>query len=409
MEQQDATTASLFRPSALGRHLGSSILIDSTSPTVWGYSQCMDSDYEAFWSYTHEDDARMSGYVTRLAQRITDEYAVCSGNDLTIFRDRDSLQWGDAWRTKIDGALGTAPFFIAVITPKFVKSEECRRELLTFVAESRSRGYAKLLLPILLIDVPGLKEDSEDEVLALLARTQYINWTKHRLRSESDPAVLEALNQVALRIMELSDEAQADLRKVEQQIEQQGQSTVETIFGEIESSLPAWVDAVDFDPVACAQWNATWRTRSERASRIFAQHRGVSGAFISVWTKLGVDLMELSENRLQKAKTYHRATIALDPHITAAIRLVERDHELAPLLNIFRDGIDEAMRSITNADGAGGWHFDLGVAKYSSKLQQATSNVDESEVFVREANMIVRKWSEQLRGIDERVAALGMA
>ncbi|WP_181032523.1 MULTISPECIES: toll/interleukin-1 receptor domain-containing protein [unclassified Arthrobacter] len=364
----------------------------------------MQLDYEAFWSYTHEDDKRMSGYVTRLAQRIGDEYAVSSGNDLKIFRDRESIQWGDAWRSKIDGALGAAPFFIAIITPKFVKSEECRRELLTFVAESKSRGFSKLLLPILLIDVPDLKEDSEDEVLALLARTQYVNWTKHRLRGESDPAVLEALNEVALRIMQLANDAQEDLRQVEQEIEQDGKVTVETIFGEIESSLPAWSDAVDFDPVAAAQWNAAWRTRSDRAQRLYAQHRGVSGAFISIWTKLGIDLMELSENRLKKAKTYHRATIALDPHITAAIRLVERDHELAPLLDTFRDGIDEAMRSITNADGEGGWHFDLAPTKYSSKLQQATDNVEKSGIFVREANMIVGKWSEQLHGIDEKMS-----
>ncbi|MCF3139135.1 toll/interleukin-1 receptor domain-containing protein [Paenarthrobacter sp. AR 02] len=360
----------------------------------------MDSEYEAFWSYTHEDDDRMSGYVRRLAQQIANEYAVSSGNDLQIFLDRNSLSWGEAWRTKIGDALGTAPFFIAVVTPKFVKSPECRRELLTFVGESTSRGFAKLLLPILLINVPDMREDSDDEVLALLARTQYVDWTKYRLMGEGAPEVLTAVNQLALRIMQLQEEAQADLRSREQTEEQDEQATVDQVIGEINTLLPDWVNAVDFDPVARRQWNAAWAELTQRASRVYRQQRGLSGQFLSVWAKLGSEIAPLSDKRLNEARNYHRLTIALDPHVTAAIRLVEREPRLTPLLADLRYGISEAMLSIRATDEGSGWTFDDDPTQYSSKLRQAVQNLHNSEHFVAEANDIVSQW-------DARFEALG--
>lgn len=357
----------------------------------------MDSDYEAFWSYTHEDDDRMGGFVKRLSERIADEYAVCSGNDLQIFLDRKTLEWGEAWRTKIDDALGSAPFFIAVVTPKFVKSAECRKELLTFVAESKSRGFAKLLLPILLIDVPGLDENSDDEVLALLARTQYVNWTKYRLMGEDSPEVLVAVNALALRIMELQKEAQADVQLVEQQVEEDEQDTVDQVFGEINSLLPEWADAVDFDPIARAQWNGAWKERSARAERVYHQRRGLSGPFMSVWAKLGMDIAPLSEKRLKEAKIYHRRTIALDPHVTAAIRLVAREPRFAPLLNELREGVGEAMIAIDGREKGSAWTYQENPTQFSAKLKQAVQNLHASEHFVSEANEIVSQWNVRLQ------------
>lgn len=358
----------------------------------------MDSDYEAFWSYTHEDDDRLNGYVTRLSERISNEYAVSSGYDLQVFLDRKSLEWGDTWRAKITGALGSAPFFIAIITPKFVKSVECRKELLTFSAESKSRGYAKLLLPILLINVPDLREDSDDEVLALLARTQYVDWTKYRLMREDSAEVLTAVNNLALRIMNLQQEAQEDVQNAEQMEEQDEQTTVDQVFEKIDALLPGWSDAVDFDPVARARWNATWKERSKRAGRVLEQRRGISGAYISVWAKLGLDLAPASEERLKESKAYHKLTIELDPYVTAAFRLIEREPRFRPLLEELREGISEAMNAINGAEP--GWSYDNEPVQYSAKLKQAVDNLHASEHFVSEANEIVTEWNKRITQLD---------
>lgn len=363
------------------------------------------TEYQAFWSYTHEDDQRLRGYVTRLSERIRDEYAVSSGDDLEVFLDRNSLAWGEMWRTKINDALGSAPFLIAVVTPKFVKSQECRRELLTFVAESKSRGFSRLLLPILLIDVPGLSEDSEDEVLALLARTQYVNWTRLRLKSEEDPEVLAAVNGLALRIMELQAEVERDLQAVEQREDQDGQEAIDDILLEINSRLPEWLEAVDFDPVARAQWNAMWSTRADQAIRIFNQRRGISGQFLSVWAKLGNELAPLSAKRLAESKIYHRLTIELDPFITAAFRLVELEPQFFDLLGQVQDGIRDAMRAIEGRDPERTWIFDPEPTKYSSSLKRSVADLNASQQFVVEANGIVEQWSHRLTELEARVSA----
>jgi len=341
----------------------------------------------------------MSGYVRRLSEQIADEYAVSSGNDLQIFLDRQSLEWGDAWRNKIDDALGSAPFFIAVITPKFVKSQECRKELLTFVSESKSRGFAKLLLPILLINVPDMHEESDDEVLALLARTQYVDWTKYRLMAENSPEVLTAVNSLALRIMRLQQEALEDLQNGEPVSEEEERATVDQVFGEINALLPDWIKAVDFDPVARAQWNAIWDERTKRANRLFVQRRGVSGPYLAVWAKLGQDVMETSENRLKESKNYHRLTIALDPYVAAAIRLMAREPGLTPLLDDLRDGISEAMISIRGSNSGTGWSYEEHATQYSTKLRKAVQNLDESQHFVTEANAIVLQWHDRIAAL----------
>lgn len=364
----------------------------------------METNYEAFWSYTHEDDERLRGYVTRLAERIADEYAVTSGNDLEIFLDRKSLKWGEAWRSKIDGALGSAPFFIAVVTPKFVKSQECRKELLSFVAESKSRGFSRLLLPILLIDVPGMSEDSEDEVLALLARTQYVSWTKLRLMAEDSPEVLGEVNALALRIMKLQEEVQSALQAVEQRDEEDEQKAVDEIFQAINELLPDWLGAVDFDPVARVQWNAMFKQREERADRVYAQRRGVSGVYLSVWAKLGNELAPLSKARLGQAKTYHRLTIELDPYVTSAIRLIEREPQFIGLLEELTEGVREAMIAINGKDNADYWNLSDYANQYSTSLKRAMSDLEASTHFVSEANAIVLQWSNRIEELYGKVS-----
>lgn len=77
----------------------------------------MDANYDSFWSYAHDDDSRSYGRVLKLAEAISNEFALTTGDELNMFLDRKSIRWGDAWRSRIDDAVGEAPFFIALITP----------------------------------------------------------------------------------------------------------------------------------------------------------------------------------------------------------------------------------------------------------------------------------------------------
>jgi hypothetical protein len=373
----------------------------------------MENTFDAFWSYTHEDDERLNGAISSLARRLGNEYAVSSGDNLNLFLDRQSLNWGDTWREKIDSALGTAPLLIAIITPKFVRSVECRRELLTFASQAESRGFSRLLLPILFIDTPGLDESSADEVMAIVARTQYVSWSRLRLLEEDSSEVRTAVNALARRIMHLQAEAQQSMQDVEKHVETQESATFEEVFSAIRDRLPTWAEAVDADGLRLAQWNSTVRQRTERAQRV-ANTRGRNGALLSVFTKLGLELAPMAKQRLEDAQTFHRLTIELDPFVASALRLVSRNPAFSDLLDELRDGIAEAMPAVVASieyrqsgkemaemgyDGIGG------LVGYSPHLRQATADMREGARFVGEANEIVAAWDARLGELDNELAA----
>lgn len=375
----------------------------------------MESTFNAFWSYTHEDDERLGGAITSLARRLGNEYAVSSGDNLNVFLDRQSLDWGDAWRKKIDSALGTAPLFIAIVTPKFVKSAECRRELLSFVSQAESRGFSRLLLPILFIDVPGLDENSPDEVMAIVARTQYVSWSKLRLLAEDSSEVRTAVNALALRIMQLQAEAQEAMQAVEKHVEQQESATMGEVFSAIRDRLPGWADAVETDSIRRGQWNSTIKQGMARAERV-TRTRGRNGALLSVFAKVGLELAPMAAKRLVDAQTYHRLTIELDPYIASAVRLISRAPAFSELLEEIRDGISEAMIAIEAGErlplggsdiSEDGYMLVEEWEKFSPNVRRANRDMDEAKRFVTEANEVVAGWQARLVELDKDLASMG--
>ena len=59
---------------------------------------------EGFWSYVHKDDQADSGRIVQLAHDVTAQYEVITGETISLFLDRDSLDWGDNWRETSIGA-----------------------------------------------------------------------------------------------------------------------------------------------------------------------------------------------------------------------------------------------------------------------------------------------------------------
>lgn len=246
----------------------------------------MDSQrVDVFWSYTHDDDDRSGGRVTGVAEALKNEFSLVTGDELEVFRDRSSLKWGDAWRERIEAAVGEAPFFIPIITPKFLRSQECRRELIQFSGLAKSRGFNGLLLPILYIDVPGMAEDAEDEVLALIARTQYFNWTAFRLLAPDDPQVLQAVNDLALRIRELRGQITESVLVRESATDEDEVNALKTVIAEIDVRLEKWREAVDFDRIAGANWQTYLKERLARVRRL-RDSRAAESAVFSTYVQL---------------------------------------------------------------------------------------------------------------------------
>ncbi|WP_082951648.1 toll/interleukin-1 receptor domain-containing protein [Mycobacterium sp. 852002-51057_SCH5723018] len=158
-----------------------------------------------FWSYVHKDNDAEHGRILRLCDALKDEFGLLTARNLDLFTDRSGIAWGHKWRETIDNALNETTFFIAVVTPRYILSEECRRELLIFSQNVRAQGVPELLCPILYADVDGLDENSDDEVKAAIAKAQYEPFIDLRLVDEQSSEYRQAVNGLAVRLIDIAN------------------------------------------------------------------------------------------------------------------------------------------------------------------------------------------------------------
>ena len=207
-----------------------------------------------FWSYVHKDDEAEGGRVTRLGRDVVAQYEVLTGDAIELFLDRDSLEWGDDWRPKVDGALSSIAFFIPVLTPRYFQRAECRRELNFFARRATRLGVRELVMPILYVDVPALHDDPPgDEAMALVKPFQYVPWTDLRFADVNSGEYRRAVSALAQRLVEANTAAErVDVAAAAATLEtaSNGEAAADDEPGLVdriaatEEAMPAWADTV---------------------------------------------------------------------------------------------------------------------------------------------------------------------
>lgn len=157
-----------------------------------------------FWSYTHRDNDLDHGCVGRLAQDVADEFELQTGDSLKMFVDSHSINWGDDWQQDISHALVDTVFFIAVITPLYLRSIACREEFLEFASHLNVRSPKRILLPILYSDTPAVFDSNgRYRVAQIVRQTQYQDWRSLRLSEKSSSEYRRAVHSMAIRIIDI--------------------------------------------------------------------------------------------------------------------------------------------------------------------------------------------------------------
>lgn len=163
------------------------------------------ADAMGFWSYVHADDDAEGGRICRIAADLTAQYEAITAESIKIFVDRSDIEWGDTWRGSVESALASIAFFIPVITPRYFKSAECRREFNTFARRAGQLGVRELVMPILYIDFPALHADPPvDELMALAKSFQWEPWTTLRFAEPNSREYRESVAKMAERLMHAS-------------------------------------------------------------------------------------------------------------------------------------------------------------------------------------------------------------
>lgn len=108
------------------------------------------SEITGFFSYAHSDDT--FGFLTNLRNDLCDEYRVLTGDELELFFDRDSIEWGERWEKSIEESVDAAGVFLPVVSPCYLASSSCMKELSQYLAKVEKAGAGDLILPLMMID-----------------------------------------------------------------------------------------------------------------------------------------------------------------------------------------------------------------------------------------------------------------
>jgi WD40 repeat protein len=134
-----------------------------------------------FFSYSRDDDRGDRGALSALRQVIQSELSAQLGRSpkfCGVWQDEAAIPVGTEWENQIKLGIGRSVFFIPIITPRVVRSENCAFEFEAFLARERQLGRDDLVFPFLYIDVPELDDERiwrHDPVLSVVGARQYFD------------------------------------------------------------------------------------------------------------------------------------------------------------------------------------------------------------------------------------------
>jgi hypothetical protein len=365
-----------------------------------------------FWSYARADDEAEAGRITRLANLLASEYVMLTGEDLTIFVDRDDIAWGDEWRSRIDEALEGTTFFVPIVTPRYFKSAECRKELFTFDMHAESRGVRELLLPLLYVDVPDLSPESDDEAMALVARMQYERWTALRLAAEDSAEYRKGVNKLARRLVEISEEIGNRLPsltvdsagKVVDDIVEEEPGLID-VMAEAENALPHWTSTLERLALFVKQLGELMQDAVQQIERSDARGKGFAGRLLAA-RALAARLQPLASKVLEVGTEYGSDLVKVDSGVITLIRQLGEMKDTLPE-DQRRDACElfDALRELagesrdTTHELAELLGSARNVAQLSRDLRPPLRDIDSGLRRVLDGQAVIDEWERLIDGL----------
>lgn len=358
------------------------------------------SDTALFYSYVHDDDEAEGGRIPRLARDINARYRLLFGEELDVFIDKD-LKWGEEWRNRIDHRLARATFFVPVVTRRFLQSEQCRRELLEFVAAAEQAG-TRYVLPILFIDPETL--DTNDPVGAALERHQGVPWREISYEEPGSGVYRRAVDGLCEQLAERIASAPAGGNDGERaggsstrHPGEEGSEDILRSFEKIEELVTGLPDLLaDFES---AFMNAMTVFAQSTKKIPGAQSPGSTRAFRAVINRLAGDLENPIQDLDQATLEVRNALTGLDEELSRLIRMRAAEEE--DLL-----GIGEMLTSLRGSipDGIG---IDPGelkavrsqmrtMGRLAVQMRGPTRSFEQGVLLFSDIDAMLRRWRRDI-------------
>lgn len=372
---------------------------------------------EAFWSYAREDDQNDGGRITSLAAKLRAEYSILTGSTLEMFLDRESLEWGDAWRQRIDEAITGTVFFIPIITPRYFTREACRRELLQFVAQARRLGLEQLVLPVYYVNVPELEGDADpgDEAMAVIKVFQWEDLRQVRLLDSDSAAYRAAVNRlaesIARRVAEITARASMAASVVDERAEatddEDESPGVLELLAEMESGFPRAAAKLTDVSNATEELTALAEEAAEEMQKADAQGKGFAGR-LRATERFAARLREPAERFKELGASYAADMFAIDAGMLALLDQLKEEGKVG-------DGVEDFLATLEEAGRSSRSYVDSlretlrtsrSIAKMSRSLRKPVGDIETGVRNVVDGQQMVEEWVR--RGRDLGVDAANM-
>jgi CheY-like chemotaxis protein len=173
-------------------------------PSFYDRNPDVNTQPEAFLSYTRLDDEYFGGAITSLRKFLELGVQVITGQrSFKIFQDVDGIEFGEQWQQRLDQQIRSTSFLVPIVTPLFFQSDACRGELEKFIVHEQEQGRNDLILPVYYVTVPILENQDllrDDQLAAVIASRQRYDWRSKADLPVTDPQVKAAVRQLSEKI-----------------------------------------------------------------------------------------------------------------------------------------------------------------------------------------------------------------
>lgn len=353
-----------------------------------------------------------------MAKDVVAQFEMLTGEKIEVFLDRDDIVWGDVWRNKIDESLATVAFFIPVLTPRYFKSPECRRELQFFARRAKNLGIQELVLPLLYVDVLSLHEDAPSDDSVVLVKTfQWEDWRELRFADVDSGEYRRGVARLAQRLVEANRRAEeanvvAAARELEAAVVGESEDSDDApgrldLLAAAENTLPQWSETLEGISREITSVGELVGAAGEEMKRGDAQGKGFA-ARLTAARKLAQKLREPTENIYSLGNTFASQLHQIDPGFRAIIEQapseIRDDPEAQAGFCVFFQSIrelsgsaDEALQSLQDMIDAASPGESL-----SRDLRNPLRRLRQGLTLVIEGREVIGEWVQMIdaSGVD---------
>lgn len=163
-------------------------------------------DANLFLSYCHADNDYLDGAIVAFARKVVEGYEYTYGATLNLFVDVDSINWGDEWKAVIEQRIDSTNFLMPVVTPRYLRSDACRAELLRFYSQMGA-GDGRRVLSLIWQDYSAVScEMTGDQVLAIIESHQHRDVSALQFESARSPEYRKSVQEIVSSLRSVIEE-----------------------------------------------------------------------------------------------------------------------------------------------------------------------------------------------------------